>query len=107
MKKTKDKISFKKYPRSSGLMGVGEAPITEVKLNGKHWGQITGPGAFTENNWRIQLAYQVEPTKEKPAPFAWYPFKQRFQEEKEAREWLQQWFATGFQNWLEPYTFED
>ena len=83
-------FTFKKQPRETGLRGVANpTPATEVKLGGKRVGTIHPPSyRFGDDLWSISVSVKQEPSKASPASFRWIKFKQRFETEAKARNWL-------------------
>jgi len=82
------KLSFRKDPPTTGLAGVGHPhPSTQIKGDKLCVGIINAPyWATKDSKWGIQLA--VKSDKPENCDWAWIFFKQRFDTEPEARQWL-------------------
>jgi hypothetical protein len=88
------KFTFKKEPQQTGLSGVGfPHPNTVIKLDRKMVGEITAPNYTTPDNlWRISFRVDKPVTREEPADFKWMTLKAKFEDETEARLWLNENF---------------
>ena|ERR1035437_5356248 len=84
-------LTFKKEKALTGLAGVANpTPATQVKLDKKQVGTINPPSwRSADNKWYVGIMIEVEKTAEEPAGWKWIFFKTRFDEEPQAREWLQ------------------
>jgi len=80
----KNKFTFKKEPKPTGLFAVGNPNSdTIIKLQKRQVGYIAGPNWHTEDRkWQIRLMIAVEDN------FKWMNVKTRFDTEPEAREWI-------------------
>ena len=88
MSKTKKpkpvKFTFKKQPLASGLAGVGHPyPTVDVKLNKKTFGVIY-PANHSRHHWTV--GYAVRSGSDS---FEWVFPRNKFNNEQEARDWLQ------------------
>ncbi len=79
------KFTFKKY-RPTGCYASFEKGFTDIKIKKKQVGIIWEREG---GKWQIRFTVNREPTKEKPAPFKWIFVIEKFNSEKEAREWIQ------------------
>jgi hypothetical protein len=93
------KITFKKEPRETGIMGVGHPyPNTIIKESKKEVGIIYAPNWKTKDNmWGVSISVKKQITKKEPAPFKWVHLKKRFNTEPEARVFVKE----NLQNFLE------
>lgn len=82
------KFTFRKQPLTTGLAGVGNPrPDTDIKLGGKWCGTIRAPNwATKDGKWGAGL--MVIDEAEENCGWRWVFFAARFNEEPEARAWL-------------------
>lgn len=80
------KFTFKKEKPQTGLASVGNPnPDTIIKLDRMQVGSIVAPWWSSEDNkWAVRLIQAVEGDQE----FRWVTLKKRFDEEPEARQYL-------------------
>ena len=98
------KFTFKKEPRSTGLAGIGERGLTNIKLDKKEVGYIRERSG--DYKWYICLAIKKEKTKDSPAPFRWISLQEIFYKENDARQWLND-HKDDIQEKYDLYKFED
>ena len=87
----KQKFTFKKQPRETGLASVGNPhPDTDIKHNKKLVGYISSPNwSSPDNKWRIRLTVKKsEPDDNPNCDWKWIVLKKTFDTEPEAREFL-------------------
>lgn len=76
-------FTYRKQPRETGLRGIVEPyPKTDVKLKKLLVGHINPPSRYNGDKWNVSLAVK-EGTN-----FRWITFKAKFEDEPEARVWL-------------------
>lgn len=93
VKKKKEKFTFKKHPRETGLAAVGNPhPNTDIKHNKRLVGVIDAPNwSSTDDQWRIRLMKKkTEPDDNPNSDWKWIRLKKTFDSEPEAREFLNQ-----------------
>jgi hypothetical protein len=93
------KFTFKKEPKETGLASIGNPNSnTIIKLNKHEVGIISGPNwASKDNLWCVQLK------KKKESSWDWTILKQKFENEPQARIYLNENFERIFKIGL----FED
>lgn len=82
------KFTFKKEKAETGLRAVGNStPSTIIKIEGKDCGRISASNWQTKDGkWGVGL--MVKGGTNPNCNWIWVFFKTRFDEEKEARIWL-------------------
>lgn len=89
MSTTKFNISFKKQPRSTGLASIGESQRSDIKVNMKCVGMITGPSwRDTDNSFKVRL--MVKDGDQENVDWKWITMKVKFENDKAARLWVKQ-----------------
>lgn len=80
----KNKFTFKKHPKETGLSAVGNPyPDVDIKHKKKIVGMIASPNWRTKDNkWAIRLMLKDKEN------FQWVTLKARFDNEAEARQFL-------------------
>ncbi|MDD2731403.1 MAG: hypothetical protein PHW33_04760 [Candidatus Portnoybacteria bacterium] len=107
----KNKITFRRHPRQTGLAGVGNPnQSVDIKLDNKQIGYIDAPNWDTKDGkWGIQLAIVKDDKHDDgnaSCSWMWIFFKKRFDNENEARNW----FVDNFEHFRKTYSiysFED
>lgn len=85
IKKKKDRFTFKKEPKETGLSAVGHPyQSVNVKLNGKAVGIIHAP-SWNSEGWRFMVMVN-EPSNQN-CPWSWRRIK-TFTTELESRLWV-------------------
>lgn len=88
------KFTFKREPRETGLARIGaDAPSSAIKLRGQDVGLLKSPAgsrlSAAPDQWTIRFMVVRESTQDEPCPWRWATLKRRFDNEPEARAWLQ------------------
>ena len=86
-------ITFKKHPRNTGLYAVGHPyQNVDIKINKKCFGIIYAPNWQTEDRkWTIGIMIVETELDDNPnCTWKWIYFKQKFDEESHARQWIQE-----------------
>jgi len=91
MAKEKFNISFKKEKAETGLAAVGYSrQSVSIKLNKLFCGLIKAPNWMTKDNkYGISVTVYKDEIKEgENCDWCWITFKQRFDTEEDARQWV-------------------
>lgn len=99
------KVTFKKYPRNTGLSAIGYSQQNvEMKLNKRRFGTIYAPNWQTpDGKWSISIMVKKENLYEDDNPncsWKWVTAKQRFDGEDDARKWIQENIEFVLQSYL-------
>jgi hypothetical protein len=104
---SKLKVTFKRGPRPTGLQAVGHPHAdTEIKLNGKVIGAISGPAWNTSPGWEIGFMVEkaaedlASPINNPNCGWRWAFFKAQ-PDEAAARAWV----LAHFESLATRYTF--
>ncbi len=82
---TMEKFTFKKQPRETGLAAVGNPnQATDIKHNGKIVGYIAGPNWMSKSSDWIVRIMVIEGLES----WSWKTLKKKFEEEPDARKYL-------------------
>lgn len=98
MKEKPKKFTFKKGKQETGLAGIGNPyPDTDIKLDKMSVGWIDAPTWNTKDNlWRVYLLVKDDSTS---GGFRNVRLKATFNEEKEARVWLNENISAILARW--------
>lgn len=87
----KSKFTFKRGPKPTGLNCVARPhPAVDIKYKKKVVGQINPPDRFSRypDKWSIWFHIKRTPTPGHNCPFANRPISQAFEDEEEARKFI-------------------
>mgnify|MGYP001571938629 CR=1 FL=1 len=86
------KFTFKKEPKNTGLYAVGHPhPDTDIKHDKKSIGTIVAPSwQSKDSKWTIRLMVKNNLNERSNCKWKWIQLKARFDEEPEARKYVQE-----------------
>lgn len=85
MSKTKNRFTFKRHPRETGLRSVGHPyQSVDVKLNGKVVGTIHAP-YWNRDGWQLMVMVNVR--QHENCPWSWSNVR-TFNTEQDARDFV-------------------